>query len=85
MPDMIDDYTKLLFGSVIAYGIVFCALLFGGGVALSEPWAIQMAVVVAGSAYVTQIAASHYPPAAYGGWAVALLAGVSGLIALFGG
>lgn len=82
---MFDDYTKLMFASVIAYGIVFCALLFGGGVALSEPWAVQMAVVTAGAAYVTQIAAPLYAPAAYAGWAVALIAGLSGLIALFGG
>lgn len=82
---MIDDYRRLMFASVIAYGIVFCMILFGAGVALSEPWAVQMAVVVAGAAYVTQIASSIYAPVAYAGWAVALVAGLSGLIALFGG
>jgi hypothetical protein len=82
---MIDDYRKLMFGSVIAYGIVFCALLFGAGVALHEPWAVQMAVVVAGAGYATQVIANLYPLAAYGGWAAALIAGLSGLIALFGG
>lgn len=82
---MLEDYQKLMFGSVIAYGIVFCALLFGAGVALGEPWAVQMAVVTAGAAYVTQISATLYQPAAYVGWAVALVAGLSGLFSLFGG
>lgn len=82
---MLEDYQKLMFGSVIAYGIVFCALLFGGGVALGEPWAVQMAILTAGSAYVTQIVATLYQPVAYVGWIVALLAGLSGLIAIFGG
>ena len=82
---MPEEYAKLMFASVIGYGMLFCGLLCGAGVALGEPWTIQMAVVAAGAAYVTQIAASLSMLAAYAGWAVALVAGVSGVWAMFGG
>lgn len=83
---MINDFNKLMFASIIAYGILFCALLFGAGFALSEPWTVQMAVVTAGAAYVTQLAGvSAYRPLAYVCWAVTCLPAGSGLIALFGG
>lgn len=88
-----DDSRKLLFGSVIAYGMLFCALLAAAGIWRGIDAVVTCAVACAGGSYVTQVLSAFFnesrikwlPPAIYAVWVATALCGVVGLVSLIGG